>query len=116
MYLHTGMHDIVLCPNFLWDKFVTNATIHWHIIIYDFILGNEEKTIIVSQFTKLLSIIQPLLDEEKYTYTRLDGSMNTRERNAVIADFQDSSPDSPRILLLSLRAGIQIYYNRYIQG
>ena len=46
------------------------------------------------------------MDEKGYTWTRLDGSMNTRERNAVIAQFQDSSPDSPRVLLLSLRAGI----------
>ena len=49
--------------------------------------------------------MQPLLDEHGYTWTRLDGSMNTRERNAVIAHFQDPSPDSPRVLLLSLRAG-----------
>ena len=32
--------------------------------------------------------------------------MNTRERNAVISHFQDPSPDAPRILLLSLRAGM----------
>ena len=45
------------------------------------------------------------MDDKGYTWTRLDGSMNTRERNAVIAQFQDPSPDSPRVLLLSLRAG-----------
>ena len=81
-----------------WDKTCT--------LCNDFILGNREKTIIVSQFTRLLSIMQPLMDEQGYTWTRLDGSMNTRERNSVIAHFQDSSPDSPRVLLLSLRAGI----------
>ena len=68
-------------------------------------LGNGEKTIIVSQFTRLLSILQPLMDQQGYSWTRLDGSMNTRERNAVIAHFQDTSHDSPRVLLLSLRAG-----------
>ena len=48
------------------------------------------------------------MDQQGYTWTRLDGSMNTRERNAVIAHFQDTSPDSPRVLLLSLRAGTDI--------
>jgi len=67
--------------------------------------GNTDKTIIVSQFTKLLSIIQPLLEDAGHTYTRLDGSMSQRERTSVIAEFQDPSPDSPRVLLLSLRAG-----------
>ena len=31
--------------------------------------------------------------------------MSQRERTSVIAEFQDPSPDSPRVLLLSLRAG-----------
>ena len=37
--------------------------------------------------------------------TRLDGSMSQRERSSVIAEFQDPSPNSPRVLLLSLKAG-----------
>ena len=37
--------------------------------------------------------------------TRLDGSMSQRERSSVIAEFQDPSPKSPRVLLLSLKAG-----------
>ena len=32
--------------------------------------GNTDKTIVVSQFTKLLSIIQPLLDDAGHTWTR----------------------------------------------
>ena len=66
----------------------------------------EDKTIIVSQFTSFLSIIQPLLTEQGYTWTRLDGTMSTRHRSNVIGNFQDTSPDSPKILLLSLRAGM----------
>ncbi len=64
-----------------------------------------EKTIIVSQFTSLLSIMQPLLTEENYNWTRLDGSMSARQRSEVIADFQSSKASSPTVLLLSLRAG-----------
>ena len=48
---------------------------------------------------------QPLLNDEGYTWTRLDGSMNTRARSAVISEFQSTAADSPTVLLLSLRAG-----------
>ena len=65
-----------------------------------------EKTIVVSQFTSLLSIVQPLLKDNGFKYTRLDGSMNTKERARVIADFQDTDEDTPTVLLLSLRAGM----------
>lgn len=65
----------------------------------------DDKVIIVSQFTKLLSIFQPLLDDEGYKWTRLDGTMSTRQRSEIIANFQDVSPDAPKVLLLSLRAG-----------
>lgn len=64
-----------------------------------------EKTIVVSQFTSLLSILQPLLNQDGYNWVRLDGTMSTRHRSEVIAEFQDTSAHSPTVLLLSLRAG-----------
>ena len=48
------------------------------------------------------------MDEKGYSWTRLDGSMNSCQRNEVIAHFQDNSLDSPQVLLLSLRAGMLI--------
>ncbi len=65
----------------------------------------EEKCVVVSQFTSYLSILQPLLREDKISFVRLDGTMSTKERSEVVAQFQDPSPSSPRVLLLSLRAG-----------
>jgi len=64
-----------------------------------------DKTIVVSQFTSLLSILQPLLDNTGIRFARLDGTMSTRHRSEVIGEFQDTSPSSPSVLLLSLRAG-----------
>ena len=64
-----------------------------------------EKAIVVSQFTSLLSIIQPLLTDSGFNYTRLDGSMSIRERLSVIEDFQSTAEGTPTVLLLSLRAG-----------
>ena len=65
----------------------------------------NDKTIIVSQFTSFLSIIQPLLKEQGYKFNRLDGTMSMRQRAEVISDFQDTDPEKPTVMLLSLRAG-----------
>ncbi len=70
----------------------------------------KEKTIIVSQFTSLLSIFQTLLQDEGYKWTRLDGTMSSRHRTSVIADFQSTADESPTVMLLSLRAGKLHYY------
>jgi len=64
-----------------------------------------DKVIVVSQFTSLLSILQPLLVDAGFKFTRLDGTMSTRHRSEVIGTFQDTSTTSPTVLLLSLRAG-----------
>ncbi|XP_018424390.1 PREDICTED: helicase-like transcription factor [Nanorana parkeri] len=63
------------------------------------------KSIIVSQFTSFLSLIETALRESGFTFTRLDGSMNQKKRTEAIQSFQSSHNDSPTIMLLSLKAG-----------
>ena len=63
------------------------------------------KSIVVSQFTSLLSILQPLLTDAGFNWTRLDGTMTIGDRSNVIEEFQSTAEDTPTILLLSLRAG-----------
>ncbi|KAJ4300622.1 hypothetical protein N0V88_003306 [Collariella sp. IMI 366227] len=64
-------------------------------------LKNEgSKVIIFSQWTSFLTVIQRQLDEAKYTYTRIDGSMNTSLRDAAIRAL-DHDP-ATRIMLASL--------------
>ncbi|WPJ61512.1 hypothetical protein SMAC4_14176 [Sordaria macrospora] len=65
-------------------------------------LGKDagNKVIIFSQWTSFLTIIQHQLDEAGYTYTRIDGSMNTAQRDAAIRAL-DYDPNT-RILLASL--------------
>lgn len=43
--------------------------------------------------------------EYGFSFTRLDGSLVQRARAKAIEDFQDSTPGSPTIMLLSLKAG-----------
>ena len=64
-----------------------------------------DKIIVVSQFTSFLSILQPLLREQNFSLTRLDGTMSHIVRSEVVTAFQSDHPRSPKVLLLSLKAG-----------
>ena len=74
------------------------------------------KSVVFSQFTSFLDLIEPALSREGISFLRFDGAMNQKARAAVLAEFAaDSSLDSKAtskgsksgvtVLLLSLRAG-----------
>lgn len=63
--------------------------------------GPEDKIIIVSQWTSMLSIVEKFLTEP---FCRYDGAMTRLARDDVIDSFQNTT-DGPKILLLSLKAG-----------
>jgi len=64
-------------------------------------IDSNQKMLIFSQFTSLLSIIRKWLDEEKITYEYLDGA--TRKRQDKVDNFNNN--DDIPIFLLSLKAG-----------
>jgi len=61
------------------------------------------KSVVFSQFTSFLDILEPALSSSSIPYLRFDGSMSQKQRTAVLKDFAER----PRgcILLLSLKAG-----------
>ncbi|PVH95751.1 hypothetical protein DM02DRAFT_617679 [Periconia macrospinosa] len=61
------------------------------------------KSVVFSQFTSFLDLIQPALDRDHIPYLRFDGTMSQKLRAATLAEFAASS--KPYVLLLSLRAG-----------
>ncbi|XP_056915480.1 helicase-like transcription factor isoform X2 [Takifugu flavidus] len=63
------------------------------------------KCLVVSQFTRFLTILERPLREHGFSFVRLDGSINQKRRTEVIREFQSSTEDSPTIMLLSLKAG-----------
>ncbi|KAJ5220450.1 hypothetical protein N7468_009654 [Penicillium chermesinum] len=65
--------------------------------------GQGEKTIVFSQFTALLDLLEVPIMRRGLGYMRFDGSMNVNERNISVATFTDN-PDC-RIMLVSLKAG-----------
>ncbi|XP_019963813.2 helicase-like transcription factor [Paralichthys olivaceus] len=63
------------------------------------------KSLVVSQFTRFLTILETPLREHGFTFVRFDGTMSQKRRTQVIREFQSSAADGPAIMLLSLKAG-----------
>ncbi|KAK5917223.1 hypothetical protein CgunFtcFv8_012130 [Champsocephalus gunnari] len=63
------------------------------------------KCLVISQFTRFLTILETPLREQGFSFVRLDGSMSQKKRTQVIQEFQSSAADGPSIMLLSLKAG-----------
>jgi len=61
------------------------------------------KSVVFSQFTSFMSLIEPALQRVNMKFLRLDGSMAQKTRAAVLEEFRQSNKFT--ILLLSLRAG-----------
>ncbi|KAG0693585.1 SNF2 family N-terminal domain-containing protein [Suillus ampliporus] len=64
---------------------------------------SAEKTIIFSQFTSMLDLIEPFLTAEGIKYARYDGSMTKDKREASLEKIRSSK--STRCILISFKAG-----------
>ncbi|XP_078694634.1 helicase-like transcription factor isoform X1 [Branchiostoma floridae x Branchiostoma belcheri] len=63
------------------------------------------KSLVVSQFTSFLNILEFPLREAGFEFVRLDGSMTQQKRTDAIAQFHLEGPEAPTVMLLSLKAG-----------
>jgi DNA repair protein RAD5 len=64
---------------------------------------STSKSVVFSQFTSFLDIIEPALTRDRIPFLRFDGTMTQKRRAAVLEDFVNSKKGF--VLLLSLRAG-----------
>ncbi|KAJ3933566.1 MAG: SNF2 family N-terminal domain-containing protein [Lentinula lateritia] len=64
--------------------------------------GNE-KTIIFSQYTSVLNLIEPFLHKEDISFSRLDGTMDIRKRKARLNAIKNEG--NVAVILVSLTAG-----------
>ncbi|KAI5778139.1 SNF2 family N-terminal domain-containing protein [Geopyxis carbonaria] len=75
----------------------------------------KNKTIVFSQFTSMLDLIEPFLNMEGITFTRYDGSMKNDDREASLRRLRGEGEFAPRkgredkdwcgVLLCSLKCG-----------
>lgn len=86
-------------------NFQTSAKIDKAIELLDAIegRGTNEKTIVFSQFTSLLDLLEVPLSRKGLQYKRYDGSMKPNDREEAVMAFTDD----PRytVMLVSLKAG-----------
>jgi SNF2 family DNA or RNA helicase len=86
-------------------NFQTSAKIEKTIELLDAIegRGTNEKTIVFSQFTSLLDLLEVPLSRKDVQYKRYDGSMKRNDREEAVMAFSDD----PRytVMLVSLKAG-----------
>jgi superfamily II DNA or RNA helicase len=61
--------------------------------------GHFEKAIVFSEWTRMLDLIEPLLESRRLPFVRIDGSVPQRERSALITQFEDDP--GTRLLLAS---------------
>ncbi|KAK3028003.1 LOW QUALITY PROTEIN: hypothetical protein RJ639_039093, partial [Escallonia herrerae] len=64
----------------------------------------RKKSIVFSQFTRMLILLEEPLRAAGFKTLRLDGSMNAKQRAQVIDEFGVPAPDGPTIMLASLKA------------
>lgn len=61
------------------------------------------KSVVFSQFTSFLDLLEPVLRSNSILYLRFDGSINQKQRVAILKDFAERPKGC--VLLLSLKAG-----------
>ncbi|XP_043927482.1 transcription termination factor 2 [Protopterus annectens] len=66
--------------------------------------SQKQKSVIVSQWTSMLSIVAVHLKKYGYTYATIDGSVNPKMRMDLVDEF-NTNPKGPQVMLVSLCAG-----------
>lgn len=68
------------------------------------LIASNSRTLIFTQMTRMLDILEDYCRMRSFSYCRLDGSTSGEERERQLEEF--NAPDSPHsIFLLSTRAG-----------
>uniref|UniRef100_V5GLJ2 Uncharacterized protein n=2 Tax=Kalmanozyma brasiliensis (strain GHG001) TaxID=1365824 RepID=V5GLJ2_KALBG len=67
------------------------------------IADKTEKTIVFSQFTSFLNIVEPHLDRHEFRYVRYDGSMKPQEREMALERIRKDPAIT--VILISFKAG-----------
>ncbi|KAI9712467.1 MAG: hypothetical protein M1812_006882 [Candelaria pacifica] len=82
---------------------IVNSTKIRHLIKVLHQESAKHKFIVFSQFTSMLDLIEPFLKQERFIFTRYDGSMRNDHREASLERLRNDK--KTRILLCSLKCG-----------
>jgi DNA repair and recombination protein RAD54B len=65
----------------------------------------DEKVVVISNYTSTLNMIEALANNSNLKTLRLDGSVPAKKRQALVDEFNGSTPEKAFIFLLSAKAG-----------
>ncbi|KAL1822505.1 hypothetical protein ACET3Z_009283 [Daucus carota] len=66
------------------------------------------KSVVFSQFRKMLTLLEEPLKTAGFNVLRLDGSMNATKRAQVIKDFGEPAPNGRPMVLLASLSGVDL--------
>ncbi len=69
------------------------------------IIEGDNRALVFSQFTSFFDIVREELNRQGIRYLYIDGAVPVKKRTELVEEFQNPSEDSPRIFLISLKAG-----------
>ena len=67
--------------------------------------ANGEKLVLVSNYTQTLDMLQDVILKLKLSFLRLDGSTSSKERSAIVKNFNNLPLENCAIFLLSAKSG-----------
>jgi SNF2 family DNA or RNA helicase len=87
------------------ENYVSSSKIDKCVELLEEIMAREddEKTIVFSQFTTMLDLLEVPISDRDWGYKRYDGGMSALARNDAVIDF--TSKRRYKIMLVSLKAG-----------
>jgi SNF2 family DNA or RNA helicase len=95
---------LTLRQNCLWQKHpqLESTKINFLVETLEQIIEEGHQTLVFSQFTTYLDLIQNILREKNWKLSRIDGSQSITKRQAAVDEFQAGKT---QIFLISLKAG-----------
>ncbi|XP_077513685.1 transcription termination factor 2-like isoform X1 [Amblyomma americanum] len=67
--------------------------------------NNQDKSVVVSRWTSLLSLVRQQLEKQGIPSVTIQGSVPGQQRAAHVASFNNQEQGGPKVMLLSLEAG-----------
>ncbi len=84
------------------DANLTSSKLESFLELAEELVAGRHRCLVFSQFTDVLALVRPLLDQKGITYQYLDGSTAAARRGSAVDAFQAGEGD---LFLISLRAG-----------
>ncbi|CAG9330396.1 unnamed protein product [Blepharisma stoltei] len=98
------MHDLTTVPRE--SKFSLNLDNEWCSsskidMLIRMLMISSEPTVVFTQWTSMLDLLEIALQKARISYSRLDGSMNKNQRENALQEFKAGR----QVMLISLKAG-----------